>query len=127
VVGVEVVVAAADKCAISSWREDANLAVWCYQYFIMFNWKSADSDIDNCKNEHPSGQDNSQSQGGFGGNRFAPLSNNNNQGGARSRSGAFGSSTFVHLHNSIIVTHRATSSSSLPSLEKSLSSYHEPY
>jgi hypothetical protein len=57
--------------------------------------KSANSDIDNCKNEHPPGQDNSQSQGGFGGNRFAPLNNNNNQGGARSRSGAFGSSMFV--------------------------------
>jgi nucleoporin NUP42 len=45
---------------------------------------------DNCKNEHPSGQDSAQSQGGFG-NRFAPLNNNNNQ--ARNRSGAFGSSS----------------------------------
>jgi hypothetical protein len=49
---------------------------------------------DNCRNEHPSGQDNAQSQG----NRFAPLNNNNNNnnnngGGARNRSGGYGSSS----------------------------------
>jgi hypothetical protein len=45
---------------------------------------------DNCRNEHPPGQGNVQSQG----NRFAPLNtnNNNNGGGARNRSGGFGSS-----------------------------------
>jgi hypothetical protein len=51
--------------------------------------------LDGCRNEHPPGQDNAQSQGGGGfGNRFAPLNNNNsNQGGARNRSGAFGPSS----------------------------------
>jgi len=39
---------------------------------------------DNCKNEHPSGQGNAQSQGGFG-NRFSAL-NNNNQAGSSSMS-----------------------------------------
>lgn len=85
---------AAGKCAISSWKEGVNLEVWCYQYRMIPMVKEADSTTDNCKNEHPSGQDNSQSQGGFG-NRFAALNNNNQGGAARNRSGAFGSSMFV--------------------------------
>jgi hypothetical protein len=62
---------------------------------LIFPEADADKTTDNCKNEHPAGQGNSQSQGGFGGNRFAALGNNNNQGGTGNRSGAFGSSTFA--------------------------------
>lgn len=61
--------------------------------------ENADKATDNCKNEHPTGQGNSQSQGGFGNNRFAAL--NNNQGGAGNRSGAFGSSTFAPSYSSL--------------------------
>lgn len=39
-VGVEEAVAAADKCAISSWREDVNSAVWCYQYLMYLEVKT---------------------------------------------------------------------------------------
>lgn len=91
-VGVEEAVAAADKCAISSWKGDVNSAVWCYQCRMKLGVENADATIDNCKNEHPAGQGSSQSQGGFG-NRFSAL-DNNNQGG-RNRSGGFGSSKFV--------------------------------
>ena len=63
--------------------------------FLILPVADTNKATDNCKNEHPAGQGNSQSQGGFGGNRFAALGNNNNQGGAGNRSGAFGSSTFA--------------------------------
>lgn len=62
---------------------------------LIFLVANTDTTTDNCKNEHPAGQGSSQSHGGFGGNRFAALGNNNNNQGAGNRSGAFGSSTFA--------------------------------
>jgi len=109
VVGVEVAVVAADKCAISSWKEDVNLVVWnCTGGFLYFPVVDADTTTDNCKNDHPTGQNNSQSQGGFG-NRFAAL---NNDSGARNRSGAFGSSMFAPSFL-FVVLRRATPTASV--------------
>jgi len=100
VVGAEVVVVVADKCAISSWKEDVDLVVWTFG--LLHSFPDANRTTDNCKNEHPTGQNNSQSQGGFG-NRFAALNNDSNQGSARNRSGAFGSSMFAPSFWSLLV------------------------